>query len=99
MQVIATLPQEQPGAKLAIVEAFSLDCFLRARVGALLREDRGREVPNLRAWRTSYLREVEFGGSDSWAIRRSNAEQSNSRSGAILKVIRKIEDASIQNWK
>jgi hypothetical protein len=37
-QVIATLPQEQPGAKLAIVEAFSLDCFVRAWVGALLRE-------------------------------------------------------------
>jgi predicted trehalose synthase len=94
-QVIATLPQEQRGAKLAIVEAFSLDGFVRAWVGVMLREDRGCE-PNLRGWATSYLREVEFGGSDPWGIRRSNAEQSNSSirigEGAILKVIRKIED-------
>jgi trehalose synthase-fused probable maltokinase len=94
-QVIATLPQEQRGAKLAIVEAFSLGGFVRAWVGVMLREDRGCE-PNLRGWGTPYLRKVEFGGSDPWAIRRSNAEQSNSSirigDGAILKVIRKIED-------
>ena len=94
-QVIATLPQVQRGPRLAIVEAFSLDRFVRAWVGVMLREDRGCE-PNLRGWATSYLREVEFGGSDPWAIRRSNAEQSNSSirigDGAILKVIRKIED-------
>jgi hypothetical protein len=92
--LIATAPAQRDGAALAIVEATSLDSFVRALIGLLLDET---EVPvQLRAGRTDRLASAVLGGDGGPAIRRGSAEQSNTsiRIGdrAILKVIRKVEE-------
>ena len=74
-----------------LIEAFSVDSFVRAWIGVLL----GRTaIPGLRAGQTEALDVAELDRL-CWSIRRGSAEQSNTsiRVGdkAILKVIRKLE--------
>jgi malto-oligosyltrehalose trehalohydrolase/4-alpha-glucanotransferase len=74
-----------------LVEAFSVDAFVRAWIGVLLGST---SVPGLRAGQTEALGAAEL-DPPAWSIRRGSAEQSNTsvRVGdkAILKVIRKLE--------
>ena len=94
-QVIAKAPTNprEDGAS-ALVEAFSVDAFVRSWLGILLQGDSGRAMAGrLRAGRTDRLGLDPEGA---WAIRRSSAEQSNTSirigESAILKVIRKLEE-------
>jgi malto-oligosyltrehalose trehalohydrolase len=95
-------PVAGPGAERephALVDAFSVDPFVRLWVAAQIG---GREImeatggpSRLRAGRTEHIASSELGGEASWQVRRSRAEQSNTSlrigTGAILKVIRKLE--------
>jgi malto-oligosyltrehalose trehalohydrolase/4-alpha-glucanotransferase len=97
-QVIARLPlghgeDEAP----ALVEAFSVDAFVRAWLGFLLHGAAdGAATGPLRAGRTDHAVHAGLDPGGPWAIRRSSAEQSNTSirigDGAILKVIRKLEE-------
>ncbi len=97
-QVIAAPGLEDGnGGELRLVEAFSVDAFVRAWTETLLRGD--SEVSGsgrLRTRRTEQLALVGLEPSGNWAIRRGSAEQSNTSirigEGAILKVIRKLEE-------
>lgn len=93
-QVIASVPAQQDGAALALVEATSLDAFIRAWIGLLLHETEA--AAELRIGHTDHLASAGLAGSGEWTIRRGSAEQSNTsmRIGerAILKVIRKVEE-------
>lgn len=96
--VIATVPAggAQPGSELRLVEAFSVDAFVRAWIDAGLR---GAAIAcgaaQLRAGQTAQLALMQLRVDGDGAIRRGSAEQSNTsiRIGdtAILKVIRKLE--------
>jgi malto-oligosyltrehalose trehalohydrolase len=97
-QVIAQqLPDTRhDGEEMRLVEAFSIDEFVRAWVDILLRG--GGETSGeirLRTGRTDRLARAGVHPGSGWAIRRGSAEQSNTsiRVGdrAILKVIRKLE--------
>jgi malto-oligosyltrehalose trehalohydrolase/4-alpha-glucanotransferase len=93
-QVIATPPsdQQEEGARV-VVEAFSVDAFVRAWLDFLLR---GAAGGRLRAGRTQRLGDAGIDPGGIWMIRRSSAEQSNTSirigDSAILKVIRKLEE-------
>jgi trehalose synthase-fused probable maltokinase len=96
-QVIAAAPADVlPSARdLRIVEAFSVDSFVRAWIGMLLRG--GEEASGSVLLRTGRTDRLPLAGLETgdWAIRRGRAEQSNTSirigDGAILKVIRKLE--------
>ncbi|HEX9534801.1 MAG TPA: malto-oligosyltrehalose trehalohydrolase, partial [Stellaceae bacterium] len=82
--------------KMRVVEAFSVDAFVRAWIDLLL--GGGGEVSGalrLRTGRTGHLARAGLEAGGGWAIRRGSAEQSNTSirigDGAILKVIRKLE--------
>ncbi len=98
-QVIAAPPSEGSGdgGELRLVEAFSVDAFVRAWTETLLRG--GGEASGagrLRTGRTEQLARAGLEPGGDWAIRRGSAEQSNTSirigEGAILKVIRKLEE-------
>jgi malto-oligosyltrehalose trehalohydrolase/4-alpha-glucanotransferase len=95
-QVIAKAGLEgaQDVGKLLLVEAFSVDSFVRAWIEALLHEPHGTE--RLRMGQTAQFAQVGLEPGGAWAIRRGSAEQSNTSirigEGAILKVIRKLEE-------
>ncbi|MBV8337982.1 MAG: 4-alpha-glucanotransferase, partial [Alphaproteobacteria bacterium] len=97
-QAIAALPTtDDRGREPRLVEASSVDAFVRAWVEALLRSDIERSVAGgqLRTGQTPQLSRAGLEPGGAWAIRRSSAEQSNTSirigDGAILKVIRKLE--------
>jgi len=81
------------GEGRALVEAFSVDAFVRSWIGALLA---GSEAGRLRPGRTDRVAGTGLDPAGGWAVRRGNAEQSNTSirigEGAILKVIRKLEE-------
>jgi malto-oligosyltrehalose trehalohydrolase/4-alpha-glucanotransferase len=91
--VIAPFPNSGSRA-LCLVEAFSVDSFVRAWV-AMLAGTRGA-VGQLRAGQTEQLLAAGLEPTGDWPIRRFSAEQSNTsiRIGqhAILKAIRKLEE-------
>jgi trehalose synthase-fused probable maltokinase len=94
-EVIATiLPEGEVGLRL--VEAFSVDSFVRAWIKMMLRGDEGSADEQLRGMQTAALAEAGVAPGDDFIIRRGSAEQSNTstRIGehAILKVIRKLEE-------
>jgi trehalose synthase-fused probable maltokinase len=97
-QVIAPYREDtaRNGEEMQLVEAFSVDAFVRAWVNTLLRggEEDSRQI-RLRTGTTERLARAGLELANSWAIRRGSAEQSNTsiRIGddAILKVIRKLE--------
>ncbi len=81
---------------MRLVEAFSVDAFVRAWIDLLLRGGGEALGPvRLRTGRTDQLARAGLEAGDGWAIRRGSAEQSNTSirigDGAILKVIRKLE--------
>ena len=97
-QVIAAPPTtDDRGRATRLVEAFSVEAFVRAWVEALLRPDAEFSLAGgrLRTGQTPQLSRAGLEPGGSWAIRRSSAEQSNTsiRIGdrAILKAIRKLE--------
>ncbi len=82
--------------KMRVVEAFSVDAFVRAWIDLLLRG--GGEASGalrLRTGRTGHLAQAGLEAGGGWSIRRGSAEQSNTSipigDAAILKVIRKLE--------
>jgi hypothetical protein len=93
-QVIARLPATAGSEKpQVLVEAFSVDAFIREWVAMLL----GNGGPDpLRSGRSGESAGAGLNPADDWRIRRSSAEQSNTsiRVGdkAIMKVIRKLEE-------
>jgi malto-oligosyltrehalose trehalohydrolase len=95
-QVIAELGLEgsEDAGGLVLVEAFSVDAFVRAWMEALLHESQGGG--RLRMGRTAQLAQAGLEPGGAWTIRRGSAEQSNTSirigEGAILKVIRKLEE-------
>jgi trehalose synthase-fused probable maltokinase len=83
--------------EVRLVEAFSVDAFVRAWIDTLLRGDGElSQAACLRTGRTEQLPRAWIEPAGGWAIRRSSAEQSNTSirigDGAILKVLRKLED-------
>jgi malto-oligosyltrehalose trehalohydrolase/4-alpha-glucanotransferase len=97
-QVIATLPTDasRGGQELRLAEAFSVDPFVRAWVGKIVRGDSEVCGPaQLHTGRTEQLAQAGLNAAESWPIHRSNAEQSNTSirigESAMLKVIRKLE--------
>ncbi|MBR0664774.1 malto-oligosyltrehalose trehalohydrolase [Roseomonas hellenica] len=97
-QVIARVPADggQIAGELRLVEAFSVDAFVRAWIEAGLSGSGDAAGPvRLRAGRTERLARARLDAPGGWAVRRGSAEQSNTsiRIGetAILKVIRKLE--------
>jgi trehalose synthase-fused probable maltokinase len=99
VHVVAAPPAQgaQAGGDMRLVEAFSVDAFVRAWIEALLRG--GGEASGagrLRAGRTERLARAGLEPGGRWAIRRGGAEQSNTSirvgDGAILKAIRKLEE-------
>jgi len=85
------------GGEVRLVEAFSVDAFVRAWIDTLLRRDgEVSQAGRLRTRRTEQLPRTGLEPGGGWAIRRSSAEQSNTSirvgDGAILKVLRKLED-------
>ena len=81
--------------KMRVVEAFSVDAFVRAWIDLLLRGDGKASGPvRLRTGRTDYLARAGLEAGGGWVIRRGSAEQSNTSirigDAAILKVIRKL---------
>lgn len=97
-QVIAAPSAEQGGeaGELRLVEAFSVDAFVHAWMETLLRGGEVSGAGRLRTGRTEQLVRAGLEPGGDWAIRRGNAEQSNTSirigEGAILKVIRKLEE-------
>ncbi len=94
-QVIAAQPAES-GGEMRVVEAFSVDAFVRVWIDLLLRgEGETADSVRLRTERTEQLAQAGLEPGGGWAIRRGSAEQSNTSirigDGAILKVIRKLE--------
>ena len=95
-EIIAHLPA-QAGSGDVLVEGFSVDPFVRAWIGNLMRADheyaRGAQ---LRTGTTNQLAQTDLVSGDDIPIRRSTAEQSNTSirigHGSILKVIRKLEE-------
>ncbi|HEX2525818.1 MAG TPA: putative maltokinase [Geminicoccus sp.] len=80
-----------------LVEAFSVDSFVRSWIEYVLRADADPQpAAPLRAGRTDQLDQVGLVPGSDWPIRRSRTEQSNTSirigEGAILKVIRKLEE-------
>jgi malto-oligosyltrehalose trehalohydrolase/4-alpha-glucanotransferase len=97
-QVIAAPPADTAHGcgEVRLVEAFSVDAFVRAWIQTLLRSDgEVSQAGRLRTGRTEQLPRAGLEPASGWAIRRSSAEQSNTSirigDGAILKVIRKLE--------
>ena len=96
-QVIAGVPAEivPGGGDLRVVEAFSVDAFVRAWIDMLVRG--GGSAPGSARLHAGSTGRLALAGLESgdWVIRRGRAEQSNTsiRIGdrAILKVIRKLE--------
>jgi malto-oligosyltrehalose trehalohydrolase/4-alpha-glucanotransferase len=98
-QVIATPGMEEGGVggELRLVEAFSVDAFVRAWAETLLHgRDEAAGVGRLRTGRTEHFSRAGLALEGDWPIRRGSVEQSNTsiRLGerAILKVIRKLEE-------
>ena len=97
-QVIAAPPTD-PGRRsgeMRLVEAFSVDAFVRAWIDLMLRGGRAASGRvRLRTGRTDQLARAGLEAGGAWVIRRGSAEQSNTSirigDGAILKVIRKLE--------
>jgi malto-oligosyltrehalose trehalohydrolase/4-alpha-glucanotransferase len=98
-QMIAAPPSEDGvgGGELRLVEAFSVNAFVRAWMETLLRD--GGEASGagrLRTGQTAHLARAGLEPGADWAIRRGSAEQSNTSirigEGAMLKVIRKLEE-------
>ena len=94
-QIIAN-PQLGSSGKLRLVEAFSVDAFVRAWIDLLLLRGSAASGPvQLQTGRTDRLARAGLEAGRSWTIRRGSAEQSNTSirvgDGAILKVIRKLE--------
>ena len=82
--------------KMRVVEAFSVDTFVRAWIDLLLRGGGEASGPvRLRTGRTGHLARAGLEAGGGWIIRRGSAEQSNTSiriaDCAILKVIRKLE--------
>ena len=82
--------------KMLVVEAFSVDRFVRAWIDLLLRGGGEASGPvRLRTGRTGHLARAGLEAGGGWIIRRGSAEQSNTSiriaDRAILKVIRKLE--------
>ena len=94
-QVIAAGPSEGE-VTLWLVEAFSVDGFVRAWIEMMLCGDKGSGAGSLRGMQTTALAGASVAPGEEFAIRRGSAEQSNTsiRIGerAILKVIRKLEE-------
>jgi trehalose synthase-fused probable maltokinase len=94
-QVIAAVPSEGE-VTLRLVEAFSVDGFVRAWIKMTLRGDEVSGGGQLRGMQTTALAGAGLAPGDEFVIRRGSAEQSNTsiRIGerAILKVIRKLEE-------
>ena len=97
-QVIAALPADigDGSHEMRVVEAFSVDAFVRAWIDLLLGESVPASGPvRLRTGRTDHLVRAGLEAGSDWTIRRISAEQSNTSlrvgDGAILKVIRKLE--------
>ena len=97
-QVIAAQPVDtsHSGEEMRLVEAFSVDAFVRAWVDLLLRGGSAASGPvRLRTERMGHLARAGLEAAGGWVIRRGSAEQSNTSirigDGAILKVIRKLE--------
>jgi 4-alpha-glucanotransferase len=93
--VIAVLPPEADQSR-RLVEAFSVDDFVRAWIETILRGNRAAlEQGALRVGQTQALKNAGLAPGSGFAIRRSSAEQSNTSirigDGTILKVIRKLE--------
>jgi malto-oligosyltrehalose trehalohydrolase/4-alpha-glucanotransferase len=89
--IISTLGQDLDSGGMQLVEAFSLDSFVRAFVALMLRAET-TQAPLSRGV-TSQLK--AFQPAEPLTFRRSGAEQSNTSirigDGAILKVIRKLD--------
>jgi trehalose synthase-fused probable maltokinase len=87
---IASMPGEGGTAALAIVDAITVDSFVRAWVATI----RGSSGRRLRPGHTAYLADTGLADTG-WSIRRGKVEQSNTsmRVGeqAILKFIRTVE--------
>lgn len=99
-QVIAAL-QATEGAERRLVEAFSVDAFVRTWIEAMLRPDAPPATAGAGRLRTGGAERLAAAGlapGDGFAIRRGSAEQSNTSirigEGAILKVIRKLEEGT-----
>jgi malto-oligosyltrehalose trehalohydrolase/4-alpha-glucanotransferase len=90
-QVIASVRGDR-GDEWRLVEAFSVDAFVRAWINLL--SGGPPSVEGLQSGRTEGLAQAAFDGK--WTVRRSSAEQSNTSirigDGAILKVIRRLEE-------
>lgn len=87
------------GGEVRLVEAFSVDAFVRAWIDTLLRGDREiSQAGQIRTGRTEQLQRAGLEPAGGWAVRRGRAEQSNTSirigEGAMLKVIRKLEDGT-----
>ena len=100
-QVIAVVPAQagQGRGESRIVEAFALDAFVRTWIDLVLRGgEAAAGAVRLRTGRTGQLARAGLEPGGGWAVRRGSAEQSNTSirigDGAILKVLRKIEDGS-----
>ncbi|MFC7478602.1 malto-oligosyltrehalose trehalohydrolase [Dankookia sp. GCM10030260] len=97
-QVICAPPSEEgeEAEELRLVEAFSVDAFVRFWMEILLRDGAASTTGRLRTGRTEQLARAGLEPGGDWAIRRGSAEQSNTSirigEGAILKVIRKLEE-------
>jgi malto-oligosyltrehalose trehalohydrolase len=82
--------------EMRVVEAFSVDAFVRAWIDLVLQDGSEASGPvRLRTGRTGHLARTGLEAGGGWAIRRVSVEQSNTSirigDGAILKVIRKLE--------
>jgi malto-oligosyltrehalose trehalohydrolase/4-alpha-glucanotransferase len=98
-QVIAIMPASAGpgGGESRLVEAFSLDPFVRAWVELLLGGGAAASTDvRLRTGSTAQLAHAGLEAGGGWAVRRGSAEQSNTSirigDGAILKVLRKLEN-------
>jgi malto-oligosyltrehalose trehalohydrolase/4-alpha-glucanotransferase len=96
-QVIAAAPSDvvPEGGDFRVVEAFSVDSFVRAWIDMLIRGgERASGSVRLQTGKTDRLPLAGLDTGD-WIIRRGRAEQSNTSirigDSAILKVIRKLE--------
>jgi malto-oligosyltrehalose trehalohydrolase/4-alpha-glucanotransferase len=93
--VIAADPADG-SREMRVVEAFSVDAFVRAWIDLLLGDGGEASGPvQLRPGQTGHLARGGREAGGGWAISRSSVEQSNTSirigDGAILKVIRKLE--------